>query len=205
MPGWIRKVFESTGVTEYPAGPHLAELQSRFGTGGAVIFALDVSASMRHLLDAAVRGCSMFLGEAVEAGYQVGLILWASKVSDAAPISNDPDLARGILQRAKVRGGTDIAPVLKHAHTELMAVDVGDRVLAIFGDGDLGRPPKELREKVSAMKADGIRILTLGLGSSSAEELGVIATEPSGSQETSAEQLAESIAGLAGGLSRRKG
>ena len=60
MATWTKKDFGSTGVTEYPAGPALDQLERRFG--GAVVLALDVSSSMSgHNLRQAVQGCRRFV------------------------------------------------------------------------------------------------------------------------------------------------
>ena len=198
MATWTKKEFGSTGVTEYPAGPALDQLERRFG--GAVVLALDVSSSMSgHNLRQAVQGCRRFVREAVEADYAVGLVLWDHEVVDSVPVDAAPDAVLALLDRAATRGGTDVVPCLDHAHTMLMESPSGDMVVAVFGDGDLGNP-HAARRKAAELVADGIRILTCGLGQSSAESLAAISTESSELRVAQATTIADSIAGMARGL-----
>lgn len=198
MATWTKKDFGSAGVTEYPAGPALDHLKRRFG--GAVVLALDVSSSMSgHRLEQAVRGCRRFIREAVEADYAVGLVLWDHEVVDSVPVDTAPDAALALLDRAATRGGTDVVPCLDHAHAMLMESPSGDMVVAVFGDGDLGNP-HAARRKAAELVADGIRILTCGLGQSSAESLAAISTESSELRVAQATTIADSIAGMARGL-----
>lgn len=200
--GWIRKTFSSDGVTEYPVGPQFQRLRSRFG--GVVILALDVSQSMQgSRLSQAVKGCRRFIDEAVEAGYSVGLILWHHGVAANVPPEADPKAARNLLKRAAdSSGGTNVLACLDLAHRQLMATEAGDRVLAIFGDGDLGNR-QAAETKAAALIRDDIRILTCGLGESSAQELASISTEKAVPRTATSENLADSIASMAQGLIRK--
>lgn len=199
--GWIRKSFTSDGVTEYPFGPNFLRLRSRFG--GAVVLALDVSGSMQgDRIAQAVKGCQRFIDEAVEAGYQVGVILWHHDVEGHAAPDVDPKGSHGLLRRAVAAGGNNAVPFLSLAHRQLMALDVGDRVVAIFGDGDLG-DRRRAEEKAAELIADNIRILTCGLGDGSAQELATISTETSVPRTATADNLADSIASMAQGLIRK--
>ncbi|WP_322613904.1 vWA domain-containing protein [Dermacoccus abyssi] len=200
--GWTRKSFSSDGVTEYPVGPNFERLRSRFG--GAVVLALDVSGSMQgDRLIKAVKGCKRFIDEAVEAGYRVGLILWHHDVAADVPPEADPKAARELLRRAAdSSGGTNVLACLGLAHRQLMATDAGDRVLAIFGDGDLGNR-QAAETKAAELIADDIRILTCGLGEGSAQELASISTEKAAPRTATSENLADSIASMAQGLIRK--
>lgn len=174
--GWIGKSFSSDGVTEYPVGPNFQRPRSRFGS--VVILVLDVSQSMQgSRLGQAVKGCQRFIDEAVEAGYSVGLILWHHDVAANVPPEADPKASRNLLKRAadsSVR--TNILACLDLAHRQLMATEAGDRGLAIFRDGDLGiRQAAET--KASALIRDDIRLLTCGIGESSAQDLASICRE----------------------------
>ncbi len=199
--GWTRRAFSSNGVTEFPIGPNFERLRSRYG--GAVVLALDVSGSMQgDRLVKAVAGCHAFIEEAIESGYQVGVILWHHDVEDAVRPQSDAADAHALIRRAFAAGGNSAVPFLTLAHQQLMALDVGDRVVAIFGDGDLG--DRALAErKATELINDNIRILTCGLGESSARELASISTEDSAPRTAAADNLAESIASMAQGLIRR--
>ncbi len=199
--GWTRKSFSSDGVTEHPVGPHFQRLRSRFG--GAVILALDVSGSMQgDRIKKAVKGCQRFIDEAVDAGYQVGVILWHHDVEGVEPPGSSPKAAQSLLSRAVAAGGNNAVPFLTLAHRQLMAIDVGDRVVAIFGDGDLG-DRRTAESKAAELTSDNIRILTCGLGEGSAQELAAISTETVAPRTATSENLADSIASMAQGLIRR--
>ncbi|MDR1394375.1 MAG: VWA domain-containing protein [Bifidobacteriaceae bacterium] len=187
MASWTRRIFDSAGVTEYPAGPALERLGSRFG--GSVILALDVSGSMaRHdagpkksaaRLEEAKRGCAGFIAEAVAAGYRVGVVLWASGVEGVSRLSRTEDEGRCMVAGARPNGGTSVVPALGEAQRLLLAEPSGDMVVAIFGDGDLG-PKAAAQAKAKELEGNHIRIITCGLGEASARELGSIATDPAG-------------------------
>ena len=201
--GWTRKSFSSDGVTEFPVGPNFQRLRSRFG--GAVVLALDVSGSMQgDRIIKAVNGCKRFIDEADEAGYQVGVILWHHGVEDAAAPDSSPKAAHALLSRAEASGGNDAVPFLTLAHRQLMALDVGDRVVAIFGDGDLGNR-HAAESKAAELINDNIRILTCGLGEGSAQELASISTEKATPRTATPENLADSIASMTQGLIRKGG
>ena len=201
--GWIRKSLSSDGVTEYPVGSQHARLRSRFG--GAVVLALDVSGSMYgDRLVKAVSGCHRFIEEAVANGYHVGVILWHHDVGGDAPPVVDLRAARRLLDRAVAGGGNSAVPFLSLAHRQLMALDVRDRVVAIFGDGDLG--DRRLAEaKASELIRDNIRILTCGLGEGSAQELAAISTEQAAPRVATTDSLTDAIASMAQGLLRKGG
>src|SRR5262249_9730345 len=80
------------------------------------------------------------------------------------------------LNRARADGGTDLSPALRLG-TEQLAGLTGDRVLAIFSDGELGRVKAALAAARDA-RAHGIRIVVRGLGANAATALSRIATDP---------------------------
>lgn len=205
MGTWMKKLIEAEGVTEYLPGPHLAELEKRFGGTGAVILMLDVSFSMSGArLHAAKQGCAGFIDDAVAGGYEVGLLLWNQGVAGFAPPQPGGDEARRLLASADVAGSTDAVPGLSAAGAHLLGMEATDRVIAVFGDGDLGDETKAVRKARELHKA-GIRIVTLGLGDSSARALSVIASDPvEAPRAASVGSLKEDIRGMAQGLTLRK-
>jgi len=199
--GWTKKVFSATGITEFPPGPGLVELQASFG--GSVILALDVSGSMfGDPLQRAQQGCRRFIEEAIASNYSVGLILWDHAVKGSVAPSKSPHPALDLLAQARAVGGNDIVPCLDLAHRYLLECQAGDMVVAIFGDGDLG-DEYAARSKAANLVADNIRILTCGLGDSSAESLAVISTESITPRTATPDSIVESIASMATGLTRR--
>src|SRR5262245_46025826 len=91
----------------------------------------------RTRLDHAVAGARQFVQEAHCAGYDVGLILWDTGIHRFVPLSRTPEPVLDALDAANIGGGTNVTPALKQGTQELASL-TGDRVLAIFGDGDLG-------------------------------------------------------------------
>lgn len=201
MPSWIRRSYTAPGLTQIPPGPNLRALQSRFG--GTVMLCIDVSGSMSgRPIREAVRGARQFVDEAVSARYEVGVILWDYHVVDVAEPTADGLAAAAILDRASSHGGTNLLPALVRCHQILDGFG-GDRVVAIFGDGDLGERDAVLG-RVARMKAEDIRFVTRGLGSAAAREFGEITDEePGAATIRDVDELAGGIAGMAAGLRRR--
>lgn len=194
---WTLKSFTSNGVTGCPFGPNLQRLRSRFG--GAVVLALDVIGPMREdRLAKAVNGCKRLIDEDVEAGYQVGVVPWHYDVEGSTLPQSRSVAAHSLPWSARDSGGNDVVPCLNLAHGQLMAVDVGDRVVAIFGDGDLGNR-FAIQAQAAGVVAYSIRILTRGLGEGSAQELASISTGTSSPRTATSEDLADSIASMAQG------
>jgi Mg-chelatase subunit ChlD len=198
MTDWIRRSFDAVGVTQYKPGKHLAALQEPHL--GKVILCIDVSGSMSgSSLSEAVRGAREFVSQAVAARYRVGLILWNSSIALSVPVSSDPKPVLCGLERASADGGTNVTPTLRAGITALGAL-TGDRVLAVFGDGDIG----PVQDAVSAARdaaALGIRIIVRGLGSHAAAALSQIATEGLESSEISGNAgIATGIAAMASSL-----
>lgn len=196
---WLRRQFESVGLTQHPVGKHLSKVQDKFG--GSVILCLDVSGSMSgRPLSQAVVGCRRFIEEAHEAHYQVGLVFWNHGVESHVQIMKETGPLFSLLKRASASGGTNIVPTLELVEQELAGHD-GDRVVAIFGDGDLGNK-RAAENAAQRLRSQNIRIITCGLGQSSAESLSAIADEEE-LRVASGDTIGESIAGMAAGLKRR--
>lgn len=198
----MRRSFSAPGLTQYPVGPYLAAAQERFS--GFVVLCLDVSYSMEGSpLEQAVQGSRRFVDEALRASYSVAVVLWNDGIADATGLTRDPAVLDRCLRAARVGGGTDVVPALGSARA-LLGGHRGDRVVAIFGDGDLGNE-RGARSAADAMGAEGIRIITCGLGEASAESLGTISTESVAGRPRMAStgSISDSIAGMATGLRRR--
>jgi Mg-chelatase subunit ChlD len=208
MADWIRRSFSAPGLTQIPPARHLRALQERYG-GGTVMLCIDVSGSMdgRPILEA-VRGARTFVDEAVEARYRVGVLLWNSDVAALAEPTEDGKAARRLLDRTRnARGGTSLLRPLERCHQILdQFKGLGqDRVVAIFGDGDLG-PRERVLAKVAQMKAEDIRFVTRGLGSTAAHEFAEVSDEEQPSVRVSGvDELAEGIAGMAASLKAFRG
>ena len=206
MSSWIRRDFGGIGVTQHRPGPHLAAVQEPYQ--GKVILCIDVSGSMaaregRHTrLEEAKRGAAQFVEEALGAYYKVGLILWHHGVSGHVTLSTDAAKLTRKLDGARPGGGNDIVPTLKLATRELAHL-TGDRVVAIFGDGDLGPADAAVRA-AKEVSRHGIRIVTRGLGSAAARELARIDTAPADAEPIASGQIASGIAAMVKAVTARR-
>ena len=167
---------------------------------------IDVSGSMdgKPILEA-VRGAKNFVREAV-----------------AGPLQSRRhalEHAGNRLQRADGRreggaedagpgeaclGGNNLIGPLERCHQILDRFkDDPDRVVALFGDGDL-TPKGQVLSKVAQMKAENIRFVTRGLGAAAAQEFGTISSEePSSAAIGDVGGLADGIATMAASLKPR--
>src|SRR4029079_5141400 len=106
--------------------------------GGTVMLMIDVSGSMNgRPIREAVRGAQRFVTEAVEAGYHVGVMLWNTTVVSVCAPTPDGNAARRVLGPVRsAAGGNDLIGPLVRCH-QILGHFTGDRVVALFGDGDL--------------------------------------------------------------------
>src|ERR1022692_3694189 len=199
MADWIRRSFTAAGLTQIPPGPHLDAVQSHFG--GTVMLCIDVSGSMdgTPILEA-VRGAKDFVSEAVAAHYKVGVMLWNTHVVALAEPTADGVAAMQLLAPVdRAAGGNDLIGPLQRCH-QILDGFTGDRVVALFGDGDL-TPKDQVLVKVAQMKSENIRFVTRGLGTMAAQEFGEISSEDASTAEVrQVEDLAAGIAGMAASL-----
>lgn len=204
MTDWIRRSYDGVGLTQSPPGTHLAALQEPYI--GKVILCIDVSSSMgaveggRSRLQHAIAGAERFVEEATGSHYRVGLILWNTGVSVSVPASTDPSAVLAGLRGAYASGGTNVTPTLAHGIEQLGAL-TGDRVLAIFGDGDLGDQNSAVAMARNAA-ARGIRIIVRGLGEHAAAQLNLIATDAAGPAAAAAVADARGIEGAIASMVR---
>jgi hypothetical protein len=199
MGGWLRRSFTAAGLTQIPPGPHIRALQGRFG--GTVMLCIDVSGSMDGTpIREAVRGAREFVAEAVTAHYSVGVMLWNTGVVALAEPTADGVAALKLLEPVDhAFGGTSLIGPLQRCHQVLDSF-TGDRVVALFGDGDLG-PRDQVLAKVALMKSEDIRFVTRGLGSVAAHEFGELSSDEASTAEVpGVEDLANGIAGMAASL-----
>jgi uncharacterized protein with von Willebrand factor type A (vWA) domain len=202
MADWIRRPFSAPGLTQIPTGPYLRVIQDQYG--GTVMLCIDVSGSMHgRPIAEAVRGAQTFVEEAVAAHYRVGVMLWTDRIEALAEPENDGARASRLLSKAKAGGGNNLIGPLEKCD-RILGKFTGDRVVALFGDGDL-TPKSRVLKKVAEMKADNIRFITRGLGRAAAREFGEISSEePSAATVSGVDDLAAGIAGMAKGLKGKK-
>lgn len=198
---WIRKSFEAAGLTQHPTGRHLDAVQNRFG--GAVFLCLDVSGSMHgERIRQAVLGCRTFIREALAARYRVGLVLWHHDIEASTELTADAVPLMKLLDGAVASGGNAVVPTLSFCDKRLRDRR-GDRVVAIFGDGDLG-PAQAAASKAAELREHNIRIITCGLGEASARELDTISSETARTpRRADADNISGAIAAMASTLRRQ--
>jgi len=199
---WTRKQFDAVGITQSPTGPYLRSVQNQFG--GTVMLMIDISGSMggARIVNAAA-GARLFVEEAVAAHYAVGVMLWNDQVVDVCSPNKDGQSALRILgPLSHAHGGNSLIQPLEECDMILRDFS-GDRVVALFGDGDI-TPKDAVLAKVAEMKSNGIRFVTRGLGHHAAQEFAEISDERSESVLVqSVEQLSTSIASMASSLNQR--
>ena len=140
----------------------------------------------------AVRGARQFVAEGLDAAYEVGVILWNTDVVGLAMPSREASPSLEVLERARGFGGNNLLVPLQCCDL-LLQDKTGDRVVAIFGDGDL-TPKSEVLRQVATMRSRNIRFVTRGLGPSAAKEFGEI------DDEGAARVLVDNVDGLAAGI-----
>jgi hypothetical protein len=206
MSSWVRENFEGVGLTQSPPGKHLDAVQARYG--GAVLLCIDVSGSMSGTpLAQAIKGGVAFLDEAQEAHYSCGLVLWHHGIEQHVPIGTPSKEVRSKLLAAHSTGGNQLAPTLQLAIKEL-GPRKGDRVLCVFGDGDVGNRAESVR-LARELCAMGVRIVVRGLGSHAAEALSCLLCPGAKADTTTTiadvESLADGIASMANNLTNTRG
>jgi Mg-chelatase subunit ChlD len=190
---WLRKQFDGVGLTQSPPGPYFAALQAKYG--GTVLLCIDVSHSMNgEPLSQAIAGGERFLTEAVGAHYKCGLVLWHHRIARYIPPDAPHDEVLDGLRSPVRPGGTNLVPALDLGK-KVLGPRSGDRVMCVFGDGDLGdrHSALGLAQELCAM---GIRIVVRGLGPGAMEALSELAC--SGQRDD--EQLIEDVSDIGTGI-----
>ena len=203
---WVRRNFDgAVGVTQYKPGRHLPAVQAHFG--GKALLCIDVSGSMSGRLPAAVDGGLDFLGEAREAHYATGLVLWSGGVTAYLPTTSTDSAVRAALKGAKAGGGTDLCPALRVAIKELGPM-TGDRVVCVFSDGQIGNVAEAEKLAAKARKL-GIRFVVRGLGGQASQGLARVLKpaegDDAGQQTVRDGDLRKGIASMALSLRTRGG
>jgi len=207
MSSWVRSNFDAIGLTQSPPGKYLEVLQRQYG--GTVLLCIDVSGSMSgEPLRQAIKGGEQFLREAVDAHYKCGLVLWNHQVERYVAPDTRHSKVLGVLRNAESTGGNDLVPTLLVAK-KLFQPPRDDRVLCIFGDGDIGSQPTvvPLARELCAM---GVRIVVRGLGPGATADLERLlcpgAAEPDSQVIEDVNSIGSGIASMAAGLTamRRK-
>lgn len=193
MNDWVRKNFAGVGLTQSPPGPHFDVLRKKYK--GSVLLCIDVSGSMSGTpLKQAVTGGTEFLAEAFGAHYDCGLVLWNHGVEVHVPLGSSRTELVDRLGAAVSTGGNDLLPTLRIAKRDLAPLS-GDRVLCVFGDGDIGKPSVVV-PAARELCAMGVRIVVRGLGNGATKALSKLVCP--GQQDD--EQLIEDVGAISSGI-----
>lgn len=151
--------FHAHGITTFPPGARFAEVSDSMS--GKLFFVVDVSLSMEGArLRGAVRGARDLLHHALDESYLVGVIAFNDSARVVQDLTDDGRPVDRALSRLRARSGTDLAKGIALGH-RLLAERRGERVLALFTDGETDRAAA-LRA-ARAARRDGIKIIaTIG-------------------------------------------
>lgn len=138
-----------------------------------VMVAIDCSASMATYLKVAADGAMDFCNTAIRRQYHVGLIDFARESFILLRPTRDKALIRKWLSDLIPGGKTNMAAAIANARRVLVGHHA--RALLILSDGRPDDPDKAIHE-ASRARADGIEILTIGVGDARRDFLEEIST-----------------------------
>jgi len=167
---------------------------------GHIYFVIDVSLSMQgKRLRGATAGAKQLLHEAIRRNYTAGVIAFSGTGRIVCDLTQDVRTIDRALARLQVdETGTDMRTGIKVGHQNLRKRS-GDRVLAIFSDGET-RHPRGARWAADDAKRDGIRIITEFGGSADTRLMKKIASGPQLADDVRRPAKDDEIADRIGGL-----
>jgi Mg-chelatase subunit ChlD len=183
-------------VTQDRAGRQLEAVQRHFL--GTALLCIDVSGSMYgEPLRAAIEGGLDFLREAKQGGYRCGLVLWHHDMAAHLSASTPLTAVKARLRQATAGGGNDLRHTLRAAIKELGPLG-GDRVVCVFGDGDVGSYEAEVAQLAAEARKLGIRFVVRGLGSAASDCLSrTLGPDEPGTKDNTVADVADLQAGIA--------
>ncbi|MEW5988265.1 MAG: VWA domain-containing protein, partial [Chloroflexota bacterium] len=132
-----------------------------------VILVLDSSGSMEGTpLDQSKQAALAFVGQIDFAVDRVGIVQFSDKVDMVHPLDTSPAAVQAAINTIAITGGTAIDAGLQAAFEELQANLRPDAtpVIVLLSDG--GSDPSAAERVADTAKAAGMKIVTVGLGSS---------------------------------------
>lgn len=157
----LRRRYAGHGITNHPPGRYFDELSDLYA--GKLLMVMDVSGSMEgRRLNEAVAGARELLGKAVSESYIVGVISFSGRAHMELDLTTDLRAVDRALRRLKVDWtGTRMSTGIGLAHKTLLKRR-GERVMAIFSDGE-DESPRSVLAAAAAARSDEVRIIaTLG-------------------------------------------
>lgn len=182
------------------------------GEGIPIVVALDISSSMlaedfrpRNRLTVAKQSIARFV--AAREGDPIGLVAFAAEAITLVPITTyDAVLTRALasLQVGLLEDGTAIGDGLAVAVNRLRRVPGESRVVILMSDGESNRGEIDPVEAARAAAALGVRVHTIGVGSTGTARVPIARTEQGvrygelavGLDETLLRQIAEITGGV---------
>lgn len=182
------------------------------GEGVPIVVALDISSSMlaedfrpRNRLTVAKQNVARFI--AAREGDPIGLVAFAAEAITLVPITTyDPVLTRALeaLQVGLLEDGTAIGEGLAVAVNRLRRAPGESRVVILMSDGESNRGEIDPIEAAHAAAALGVRVHTIGVGSSGTARVPIERTPQGirygelavGLDETLLRQIAEITGGV---------
>jgi Ca-activated chloride channel family protein len=174
--GWSALFFGALALSQPRCGSH-TELSKRYGID--LVIALDASRSMlaRDVKPSRIERAKLELSGLLDKlkGDRVGIVVFAGDAFVQCPLTNDYAAAKMFLRAIDPANmpvpGTDLARALDTSRDLLMEADRGakSRAIVVLSDGeDFG---DDVAESLKELKANGIRVITVGIGSAAGEPI----------------------------------
>ena len=174
--GWSALLLGAVAMSQPQCGTH-SELAKRFGID--LVIALDASKSMlaRDVKPSRIERAKLELGGLLDKlkGDRVGIVIFAGDAFVQCPLTSDYAAAKMFLKAVDVNQmpipGTDLSRALETSRDLLMEADRGakSRAIVVLSDGeDFGDGTDPM---LKTLKDDGIRVLTVGIGSVAGEPI----------------------------------
>jgi molecular chaperone DnaK len=163
---------------------------------GQAYFLIDCSTSMiGYKIEEAKEGIIDFARDAINKGYNLGLIEFASSVTILCKPGKDIAMLKDCLKTIRANGGTNMTEAIKTAHEALKSYK-GDRAIVIATDGQPDKVGSALSAGQAA-KSDGIDIITIGTDDADQDFLKKLATRAELGKKVASADFAQGIASAA--------
>ena len=187
--------YAAHGITTHPPGQYFDQLSDLYA--GKLLMVMDRSASMKgRRLREAVAGACDLLGQAINESYIVGAVSFSGNARLELDLTTDPRAVERALKRLDIDWtGTMMSQGISLAH-RLLLKRRGERVIAIFSDGEDQNPTAALAAAAAARR-DEIRIIAALGGSADPRFMREITGEGEDPEVVNDRQVREKIAGMA--------
>lgn len=179
--GWIRVGLFSLAFTFFVIGlarPQIgAKLKEKTKRGAEIILVLDVSNSMmaQDYVPTRLNMAKLAISKMVDKlkDERVGMVIFAGTSFVQLPVTNDYVSAKSFLNTISTESipiqGTDITGALQTAIKSFSPQSKGNRAIILISDGENNE--EDPSETVKQAVAEGIKIFTIGVGTTSGKPL----------------------------------